>query len=213
MHFQISCFCFPFIHRTRVTSFGSITPTWTLQALSKGILSFPVWQKQYVCAYVYVHKYTCMYDYTVEQISFCLIPYASVKKLLYLLLLFTVWMRQLLPGKQMDNSALQPPGCMCQTQLVSQLSSIYCSHSAKGSSWDFNTDRVYQSSVVVEYQNIFKYINWLSERIYRLALCFHLLQIYNHFPRKKKICLLHHLDFGWPFVLTMIPREKVHRLV
>lgn len=213
MHFQISCFCFPFIHRTRVTSFGSITPTWTLQALSKVILSFPVWQKQYVCAYMYVHKYTCMYDYTVEPITFCLIPYASVKKLLYLLLLFTVWMRQLLPGKQMDNSALQPPGCMCQTQLVSQLSSIYCSHSAKGSSWDFNTDRVYQSSVVVEYQNIFKYINWLSERIYRLALCFHLLQIYNHFPRKKKICLLHHLDFGWPFVLTMIPREKVHRLV
>ena len=108
----------------------------------------------------------------------------------------------------MDNSALQPPGCMCQTQLVSQLSSIYCSHSAKGSSWDFNTDRVYQSSVVVEYHNIFKYINWLSERIYRLALCFHLLQIYNHFPRKKKNLSVAPLGLWLAFCANNDPQRK-----
>ena len=133
-----------------------------------------------------VHRYTCMCVYTVEQISFCLFLILHLKKNLCLLLFFAVWKKQLFPGKKVANSTLQPPGYMCQTQLVFLLSSIYSSHSAKGSSMDFIIETVCQGSVAIEYQIIFEGTIWWSDRIYRLALSFHLLQIYNYFPRENK---------------------------
>lgn len=101
--------------------------------------------------------------------------------------------------------------CACVRHVnVSLLSSICSSHSAKGFSRNSVTETVCQGSVAIEYQIMFQCTIWWSDKNCRLTLDLHLPKIYNYFPRKK-ICPLHILDFGCPFVLTIVPKDKVHR--
>lgn len=51
---------------------------------------------------------------------------------------------------------------------------------------------------------------WWNDRVNRLALNFHLLLISNDFCPPKQNNPLHTLDFGYPFVLTFVPRDKVY---
>lgn len=121
-------------------------------------------------------------------------------------------MRQLLPWRKWIILFCNPKSSCIRHMDVSLLSSIYSSPSAKGSYRDFMIEIVCQGSVSIEYQIMFECPRWWYCRIYRLILSFHLPKFITIF-RGENICLLHILAFCWPFVLIIVPKDKLHRLL